>query len=108
MSNTKEFWIEGSMPFNVYEDQKSTGWLGFMNAPSIGIHIHYSSEYKVPIPGKNGKLTMYYFTISGQEAMRYDAIMEMVKDFKAAGAVVTKFMLRDMDDNGSWEKFPTD
>jgi hypothetical protein len=107
VSNTKEVWIEGVMPFNIYEDEKAKGWLGLMNTPSIGIRIHYASEFYRPIPGGRGQLSMHYFTIDGHEAMRYESLIQMVKDFKAAGCEVTNFMLKDIDDNGCWESYLT-
>lgn len=104
MSNTKEVWIEGQMPFNVYENADAKGWLGLMNSPSVGIRISYADYHWKALPN-GGKLAMYEFTIKGREAMRYDAFFKMCKDFKAVGAEITKLMLMDLDDNGPWEDY---
>lgn len=105
MSNTKEVWIEGEMPFNIYEDDESAKWLGMMNSPAIGIRIHYSSSHMVPIEGSRGMLSMHYFTIDGAEAIRYELLFKMCQDFVKAGSVITKLMTKDLDDNGSWESY---
>ena len=105
MSNTKQVWIEGQMPFNIYEHDESAKWLGLMNSPSIGIRIGYSSSFMKPVGDRGGLLSMHYFTIQGQEAIRYESLFKMCNDFVAGGSVITKLMTKDLDDNGNWEDY---
>lgn len=102
MSNTKEVSIEGTMPFCITDSDKARSWLGFMAAPSFGLRIAYSNHRYIPNE-RGGKTATYDFTISGIEAVRYELLDEMLKDFMAAGTHIYVAKVRDLDNDGDWE-----
>lgn len=95
MANTHEVHIEGVMPFNVYEHEAATRWLGIMNSPSWGLRIEYGREHYEP--AGRGRKAMYEFTISGREAIWETRIVEMCRSFVEAGGRITLASIADLD-----------
>ena len=99
MANVKQVLISGVMPFNITDHDESTKWLGYLNAPSVGIRIEYGSSRYVPNPdGGNGQTAMYDFLISGEEAMTFDAFRDMTHDLTQGGAVIDRISILDIED----------
>lgn len=101
MANTHDVHIRGEIPFNVYEDEKATRWLGIMNSPSYGLRISYGGSRFVPNE-YGGRTSTYEFTISGREAIWTSGLIELITALEGAGAVISEARAQDLDDPSPW------
>lgn len=97
MSNIKGVRIEGKMPFDITEDDKARSWLGMLNGPSIGLRIIYGGTSTIENE-HGGRTTMYEFEISGEEAIRFEALQTMVRELDEAGARIYQAYAQDIED----------
>lgn len=124
MSNIKDVFIEGWMPFNIYENDTATRRLGLLNCPSIGLKINYglkpgdvdagleANKLERPngtifgswtklVPNDCGGHTVHYrFVIDGQEAVHEDYLRETVNDLVAAGCEIYLAQYSDIENKG--------
>lgn len=96
MSNIKSVLISGSIPFNYYNHDGLAKRFAVIQAPSIGLRVDFGTETLVP-NAHGGKTAMYEFWISGEEALNERWIEGLAIDLKAAGAVVTRFVVCDIE-----------
>lgn len=97
MSNCKELFIRGVVPFNFSDDAEMRLLLGALNAPSCGYRITYEGEADHR-PNNHGGLTTYYlFEIEGVEAVSDYWLARLVTNLKRTGAEFTNFFCKDME-----------
>lgn len=98
MANVKSLNIQGEMPFSVSHHEEITRFLGQMNQPCFGIRIKYDSERFVDQP-KGGMLSLYRYTISGEEAVRHEWIKALMQAIVNCGGTVFSAQCRDMEND---------
>lgn len=77
MSNIKDVYIHGTIPFDLGNNDDLTMMLGVLNMPAMGIRIIYHGHDYI----KNedgGRTAMYQFRILGHEAFQF----QWFEDFK--------------------------
>ena len=102
MSNTKDIIIKGKMPFHLINNYSNPAkpdlikFFAMLSMPSWGIRIEYGIEsYR---KNDHGGETCYYdFIISGQEAVRYHYIVDIVEEMMRLGSIITEFKMADLD-----------
>lgn len=118
MSNVKEVRIRGEMTFDAFPlgtdggdagarviHERIVGLLGWLNMPTFGLRIVWSRG--VPggmrfIPNERGGATaMYRYTISGSEAVSWEALADMVALLSKVGEV-HQAQARDIENDGDW------
>ena len=105
MSNIKEVYIKGWMPFDSYEHKALNQKLGVLNAPTIGIRIKYLAQEKyretdVENHYKIGnRQCLVSFVIEGQEAFPQKFFDQLTNNINAAGGEIEQYQLIDVEEN---------
>ena len=100
MSNVKNVFISGELPFHCNENKEMQSWLAIMNTPTYGLKINWG-HYRY-VPNKDGGQTaMYKFTIGGKEAISFTCFDRLLKDIKDAGGNIIEQDCEDIEDSFS-------
>ena len=101
MSNIKLVDITGEIPFNANEHHDIRQFLGQLNGPSIGVHIHYTGN-SGSYPNEYGGKTQYYnFCIRGEEALATKWFENLLQALVNCGAKIKTAKLRDIENDES-------
>jgi hypothetical protein len=105
MSNIKAVEIEGTAPFDLFDDRdyaattmsvdESAFIARLCFAPSTGLRLSWGNEHYV-LNDRGGYTTMYRFSIKGSEAVSA-AALERVKDIFERIGNVTRFNVIDLE-----------
>ncbi len=98
MSNIKEVFIKGWMPFDSYEHKALNQKLGVLNAPTIGIRIKYLEQEKYRETDV-GRTCLVSFVIEGQEAFPQAWFDNLTNYINAAGGEIEQYQLIDVEEN---------
>jgi hypothetical protein len=101
MSNVKDVVIIGELPFNCNEHDGMRGVLAALNAPVYGLRISYGHEPKLVPNGRNngGRIALYSFSITGQEAVSNGYITKMILAITECGGNVQRVSVVDLENN---------
>jgi hypothetical protein len=98
MSNVKRVLIEGTLPFDCYEDKDMQGYLALLNGPCVGIRIDWSDDVVEMRDNVHGGRTAFYgFRITGKEALAwgwFDAFYEAVRNL---GGIIKRQEVVDIE-----------
>jgi hypothetical protein len=90
MSNIKRVDIQGTLPFDCYEDKKMQGYLSYMAGPTTGINITWSDHAVDWVPNSFGGQTAFHtFNIKGEDALSWGWFEEFEADVKRLGGKIT-------------------
>ena len=98
MSNIKEVYIKGWMPFDSYEHKDLNQKLGVLNAPTIGIRIKYLNQEKYRETDV-GQHCLVLFEIAGQEAFPQAFFDNLTNYINLAGGEIEQYQLIDVENN---------
>lgn len=106
MSNIKEVEIAGWLAYDGGQDAKLLSKLGQMQMPSFGLKIYFDNR-KMEVPSEfGGKLTLYWYTIEGQEAVGEKYLVDLVEKLNAKWTgKVMKAYYRDIEEDTDWFNF---
>ncbi len=98
MSNIKEVYIKGWMPFDSYEHKDLNQKLGVLNAPTVGIRIKYLGQEKYRETDV-GQHCLVLFEIAGQEAFPQAFFDNLTNYINLAGGEIEQYQLIDVENN---------
>lgn len=107
MSNIKEVRIVGEIPFNWVDklDNTESGFLASLFlSPSIGIKLKFDKEPSLKEDKFGGKITWYWFSIKGKEAIRWESLKELCRILIKCGAILCIYEARDIENETTWEQ----
>lgn len=100
MSNVKEVFVKGSLPFDLNGNDELQRVIGGLHAPSLGLKMAWGEKYYLPNM-HGGSTMMYHFTITGMEAIREEYLDSIVATFSKHGPV-TECRYRDIEVETGW------
>lgn len=100
MANVKQIKIIGAVPFNCDSHHGMRNILAQMNSPWCGLKIKWND----PEPFVSGKLTMYGFEISGQEAVSNKWIENMIQAIVDCGGNTCVVNVYDVENNMAFQQ----
>jgi hypothetical protein len=92
MSNIKEITFQLEVPYNWMErlpDEDAARWGRLLLSPTINLYHTYESSRYVPSGHANGKLSMYWLEVNGQEALSYSYIDALKSSLDHLGGFCT-------------------
>lgn len=98
MSNVKRVRVEGLVPFNYYESDSLARMFAFAQSPSVGLRVEFGPEVMEP-NGRGGRVALYPFKLSGEEAVLAEWCCELARQVNAFGGRVTSLHLVDLEAN---------
>lgn len=104
MSNVKEVFIEGWMPFDANNNHELIYLLGQISLPSIGFKLSYSGKTKM-IPQENGgQYCFYEFSITGQEAVSWTYLDNIMRILLENKCTINASRAKDIEGDNKWYK----
>jgi len=107
MSNVKDMYVAGSMPFCLLDEapDRLVKFMAMFSMPSWGLRIYYVSEFMVP-NDDGGKTAFYNFAIKGQEAISWTALIGDLAEMQKAGAVFSVAIVADIETREASDVIP--
>ena len=89
MSNVKDVFITGTIPFDLGDNPELIAMVGLINKPTSGLRLTYSEHEVLLVPNSHGGRTaMYSFKLKGVEAISYKALDNFCRLVKGVGGAI--------------------
>jgi len=98
MSNIKQVWITGWMPYDAGRDDKLLSQIGEMALPDNGICLAFKPDQLLRVKNTHNGIYLYnQFEVTGNEAIGVGWLNRFVENVEGVGGIVTDYCITDME-----------